>query len=53
MVLAFLEAHVPVREVWIQSNNVGSVSMEKVVRDKWILSRQATIATIHAERQNK
>lgn len=49
---AFLEAHVHVREVWIQ-RKMSSVRMEKIVRSEWILDRQATVASIQPERQNK
>lgn len=52
MGLVFLEAHIHVWEVCIQSENVGSVRMEKVVRNEWTLV-QATDATTDAERQNK
>lgn len=31
---AFLEAHVHVRGIWIQSKNVSSVRMERVVRNE-------------------
>lgn len=52
MGLVFVEAHIHVWEVCIQSKNVASVRMGKVVRNEWALV-QATGATIYAERQNK
>lgn len=53
MGLAFLEAHIHVREAWIQSKTVDSVRMEEVVRSECVLGRLATVATTQAERQNK
>lgn len=37
----------------MDTESVSSVRMEKVVWNEWILGRQATVATIQAERQNR